>query len=190
MNLAWIPNAITLARMTLAAPLSWAILAERHELALALAFVAGASDAIDGWLAKHMRWQSHLGGLLDPIADKLMLTAAFVSLGVAGAVPMAMVALVLGRDLVIVAGAIAYHMLIGPLEAHPTRLSKLTTLLQILLVLALLTDSLAAVSLPPRLLDATLWLAAVVTLASGVHYVIAWSLKARRAWQRRSAARG
>jgi hypothetical protein len=57
-------------------------------------------------------------------------------------------------------------------------------------VLALLTDSLAAVSLPPRLLDATLWLAAVVTLASGVHYVIAWSLKARRAWQRRSAARG
>jgi cardiolipin synthase len=179
-TLAWLPNAITLARMALAAPLAWLILAERWQDALVVAVAAGLSDALDGLLAKRCGWQSRLGGLLDPIADKLVLSAGFVGLTVVGAVPPWLLALVIGRDLVIVAGAAAYHTLVAPLEARPSRLSKATTALQITLVPVLLVDRVAGSALPAGALAALLWATAAATLASGIHYVVAWSLKTRR----------
>lgn len=185
MNLSWIPNAITGARMAMAAPLAWLVLEGDRGTALALALVAGLSDALDGLLAKRFQWQSRLGGLIDPMADKLMLLAAFVSLGLVGEVPPWLVWLVIGRDVVIVAGAVAYHNLIGPLEARPSAISKLTTLLQILLVLALLVDGLQAVAVPRWLLTGLIGATAIATVASGVHYVLAWSGKTRQALRAR-----
>jgi cardiolipin synthase (CMP-forming) len=181
MSLSWIPNAITVARLLLAAPLAWAILADRPRLALVLAVVAGLSDALDGLLARRFGWRSRLGGLLDPAADKLMLLACYVSLVVVGGAPAWLLWLVLGRDLVIVAGAVAYHNLIGPLDAEPSRISKLTTFLQIALAVALLAEQLPVVAMPPWLHASLLWATAVVTLASGLHYVVVWTAKARRA---------
>ena len=181
MDFRWIPNAITGVRMALAAPLAWLILEGDRGAALALALAAGLSDAVDGLLAKRMGWQSRLGGLIDPMADKLMLLACFLSLGLVGEVPAWLVWLVIGRDVVIVLGAVAYHNLIGPLEARPSAISKLTTLLQILLVLALLVDGLAAVVVPEALLQALIAATAITTAASGAHYVYAWSGKTRRA---------
>jgi cardiolipin synthase len=179
----WIPNAITLARMAMAAPLAWLILAEAHVAALTLALVAGFSDALDGLLAKRFGWQSRLGGLLDPLADKLMLLACFVALALTEALPAWVTLLVIGRDLVIVAGAVAYHNLVGPLNAAPSAISKLTTVLQIVLVLVVLVDGLAAVALPGWSLAGLIVATAAATVASGVHYVISWTLKARRAWR-------
>ena len=101
-----------------------------------VAACAGASDALDGFLAKRYGWQSWLGGMLDPIADKLMLIACFVSLGTIGAHPAWLTWLVVGRDVVIVAGAVAYHSFIGRVDAQPTPLSKFTTCIQITYVLA------------------------------------------------------
>jgi cardiolipin synthase (CMP-forming) len=181
MRLSWIPNAITVARLLLAAPLAWAILDERPQLALALAVAAGLSDALDGLLARRFGWRSRLGGLLDPAADKLMLLACYVSLVVVGGAPAWLLWLVLGRDLVIVAGAVAYHNLIGRLEAEPSPLSKLTTFLQIALAVALLAGQLPAFAMPPWLHDALLWATAAATLASGLHYVVVWTAKAQRA---------
>jgi cardiolipin synthase len=181
MDFRWIPNAITGVRMALAAPLAWLILDGERGAALALALAAGLSDAVDGLLAKRMGWQSRLGGLIDPMADKLMLLAAFLSLGLIGEVPAWLVWLVVGRDVVIVAGAIAYHNLIGPLEARPSAISKLTTLLQILLVLALLIDGLDAVALPEAMILGLTIATAITTVASGLHYVYTWSGKTRRA---------
>lgn len=180
MNLSWIPNAITAMRLALAAPLAWLILSGDHVNALTLALVAGFSDALDGLLAKRFGWQSELGGLLDPVADKLMLLACFVALGIAGAVPAWLVGLVVGRDVVIVAGAVAYHNLVGPLQPAPSLLSKLTTCAQIAYALALLIDRVPQSALPPVALSALLWATAAATLASGLHYVGTWSLKARR----------
>jgi cardiolipin synthase len=180
MGLAWIPNAITAARLLMAAPLSWAILANEPRLALGLAAGAGLSDALDGLLARRFGWRSRLGALLDPMADKLMLLACYVSLAVIGGTPAWLVWLVLGRDLVIVAGAVAYHNFIGPLEAEPSRVSKLTTCLQIGLVLALLAEQLPSMALPHWLHGALLWSTAAATLASGLHYVVVWTIRARR----------
>jgi phosphatidylglycerophosphate synthase len=76
-----IPNAITIARMVMALPLLWLLAQERFREALALALLAGTSDVVDGFLAKRYGWQSVLGGILDPIADKLMLSVCFLVCG-------------------------------------------------------------------------------------------------------------
>lgn len=182
-----IPNVLTLLRMLLTVPLAWLLRNGRFDAALLLALFAGLSDALDGYLAKRFSWQSELGGLLDPVADKLLLLACFLGLADAGVLPWWLALLVLGRDVIIVAGAVAYHNLVGPLHAAPSYLSKLTTVLQILLVLATLLHL-------SRFAEWPLWLnqwllagVAVVTLASGFDYIARWSLKA---WRETHTQRG
>lgn len=181
MSLAWLPNAITFVRMGLAVPLAWLILDGAYGPALVVALLAGGSDAVDGWLAKRFGWDSWLGGVLDPMADKLMLVAAFAALTLNEASPVWLFALVIGRDLVIVAGAVAYHNLVGRLDARPSRLSKLTTLLQIVYILALLGSLTATRGWPVLLIPILGWLVAAATLASGLDYVARWALRARDA---------
>ena len=74
------PNAITIARMVMALPLLWLLMNAQFRPALALAVVAGLSDALDGFLARRNGWQTELGGLLDPLADKLLLSTCFFGL--------------------------------------------------------------------------------------------------------------
>lgn len=176
-----LPNALTGLRMLLVAPLAWLILNGRYDVALVVAAAAGLSDALDGFLAKHFGWQSWLGGILDPIADKLLLVACFVSLGLVGAHPEWLTWLVVGRDVVIVAGAVAYHNLIGRISAEPTLFSKLTTCIQITYVLAQLVNLSTWFSLPRVALQWLMWLTVVCTVASGMQYVAIWSAKALRA---------
>ena len=80
MSLRWIPNAICIVRIALVAPIVLSLLAQRYEVALLLFAVAGGSDGLDGFLAKRFSWQTRLGGLLDPIADKLLIAAALFGL--------------------------------------------------------------------------------------------------------------
>lgn len=184
-----LPNLLSGLRMLLVVPLAWLINAAHYDGALLVAACAGASDALDGYLAKRYGWQSWLGGVLDPIADKLMLVACFVSLGLVGAHPAWLTWLVVGRDVVIVAGAVAYHYLIGRLNAEPTQLSKFTTCVQIAYVLAQLLHLTSWFDLP--LFTASLmWGTVIFTGISGLQYVIVWSLKAHRQFALRSRTRG
>jgi len=176
-----LPNALTGLRMLLVAPLAWLILAARYDVALVIAAIAGLTDALDGFFAKHFGWQSWLGGILDPIADKLMLIACFVSLGLIGAHPEWLTWVVVGRDVVIVAGAVAYHILIGRIDAQPTLFSKLTTCIQITYVLAQLVNLTTWFSLPRVSVRALMWATAVCTIASGAQYVAIWSARALQA---------
>ncbi len=179
MNLRQLPNIITGVRMLLVLPLVGSLRDGQYAMALAIALIAGASDALDGWLAKRFGWQTRLGGLLDPVADKLLLVASFIGLWLAGAAPGWLAALVIGRDLTIVGGAVAYNAVVGPVEANPTLLSKTTTVAQIGLVLALLVG-LAWRALPADLAMVSIGLVAALTCASGIDYVVRWSLRARR----------
>ena len=182
-----LPNAITATRMVLAAPLAWFILEREFDEALVVTAIAGASDALDGFLAKRFKWQSWLGGVLDPLADKLMLLAAFTALTVEGAIPAWLFALVVGRDLLIVGGALAYHHLVGRMEAAPTRISKLTTLVQIAYVLCVLVDLTHAFELPRAVTTSLMVAVAVATVSSGLHYIVSYSLRARRLVKTRPA---
>ncbi len=182
-----LPNAITLTRIALVAPLVWLIANHRFEFALVVVAIAGVSDALDGLLAKRFGWRSWLGGVLDPVADKLLLIACFVSLDLAEVIPDWLMWLVVGRDLVIAAGATAYHFLIGRVVPQPSVLSKITTCIQIVCVLALLLKLSGALPLPDAIDETLVWLTALATAASGMHYVVVWSLKALHAGTREDA---
>ena len=173
-----LPNALTALRMLFVVPLAWLIGDGRYESALLIAAVAGATDALDGLLAKRYGWQSWLGGVLDPIADKLMLLACFVMLGAVGAHPWWLTYLVVGRDIVIVTGAVIYHHFIGRLHAQPTPLSKATTCVQICYVLAQLLH-LTRWFEWPLLISSLMWATVALTAVSGLQYVVVWSAKAR-----------
>jgi cardiolipin synthase len=185
MLLRHLPNLVTILRMLLVVPLCWLIDRGQYDGALVIAAIAGFSDAVDGFLAKHYGWQTWLGGILDPIADKLLLTAAFLWLAFAGDVPQWLAALVIARDLVIVVGAIAYHGLIGRFDASPSPLSKLTTLVQIVFVLGELLRLSRWIEMPDNVRNAAIGITAALTIASGLHYVVVWSA---RAWRSRPAA--
>ena len=87
MTRAQLPNALTVSRMVMALPLLWLLASARWQAALVLALVAGATDVLDGFLAKRYGWQSVLGGILDPIADKLLLSVCFLGLWSSGQLP-------------------------------------------------------------------------------------------------------
>ena len=164
--------------MLLVLPLVWSLQSGDYDAALAIALVAGASDALDGWLAKRFEWQTRLGSLLDPVADKLLLVGSLVGLWLADACPGWLCALVIGRDVVIVSGAVAYNALIGPVDGNPTLLSKTTTVAQIGLVLGLLVG-LDRRGLPAQWATVGIWVVAALTFASGLDYVVRWSARAR-----------
>ncbi len=179
MNWRHLPNAITGLRLAMAPLLLWLLWANHFQTALAVALVAGISDLVDGFLAKRFGWQSRLGSLLDPIADKLMLGLALVGLWLVAMLPAWLVGLVLVRDLVIVAGAAAWWRLGGPFDGEPTLLGKLCTLSQVALVLLCLVE-LAGWPLPLQVRLEAILLVALLTFFSGIDYVIRYGVRASR----------
>ncbi len=172
-----IPNLISIMRIFLSVPVVWLLLEQQFGVALVLFAVAGISDGLDGYLAKHYGWESHLGGLLDPLADKVLLISSFLSLAVIGMIPVWLVVLVILRDLVIVTGALVYHFRVMELEAEPSMISKVNTVAQIFLVLAVVLDQ-GLVQLPMLVTQGLIWVVMATTLASGVNYVWVWSRRA------------
>jgi cardiolipin synthase len=168
-----IPNAITVFRILLVAPVVVLMAQQRFGFALALFVTAGVSDAVDGFLAKTFHWQSRLGSYLDPLADKLLLVCSYVMLGWLGFMPAWLVVLVVLRDVVIFSGALAYYFLLRPFEGQPLLISKLNTFLQLLLVFATLVH-LGMHPIPDPVLNALIALVALSTLASGISYVYIW----------------
>ena len=160
-------------------PVVWALLEDYFGLAMILFAVAGASDGLDGFLAKHYHWESRLGSILDPLADKLLLVASFASLVWLELLPASLLWLVLGRDIVIVVGGLAYHYLLGQFTLLPLWSSKTNTLFQILLVLGVIIGHYADLAIA-FWIDIGTWLVVASVLISGMEYVIVWG---RKAWQ-------
>lgn len=166
-------------RILLVAPVVYALASQQYILALVLFAIAGISDALDGFLAKHFHWQSRLGSILDPIADKLLLVASFATLTWLGLLPVWLLWIVLVRDVIIVVGGLAYHYRFGQFELTPLWSSKINTTLQILLVFLVIvqqqwwSDLQVAVTVG-------IWLVLASVINSGAEYVLIWG---RRAWQ-------
>ena len=177
MSLSWLPNAISLFRIALVPPILALLLNGRHAFALVLFFVAGFSDGLDGYLAKRFNWHSRAGALLDPIADKLLVAGTVVTLAVTGHLPIWLAAIVILRDVVIVGGAMAYNFLFRPVEGNPTRISKLNTAFELLLVLFVISR--AGFGWPDQITITMLGAAVLVTvIISGIDYVWSWTNRA------------
>ena len=174
-----IPNIITGVRFLLVPLLVWSLVERNFGLALATFGIMGVSDGLDGFLAKHYGWKTRLGEFLDPLADKTMLVSAYITLGFGGLVPFWLVITIILRDVVILTGAGVYHLLTRQLQMVPSLISKLNTLAQIILVLAVIFDQL--IELPGNLVSIIIILTLFTTVASGIAYVIEWSSRAKQA---------
>lgn len=178
MSLKWIPNAISLLRIALVAPILMLILKDSFAWALALFWLAGFSDGVDGYLAKRFEWHTRLGALLDPVADKLLVAGTFITLAYTQDIPVWLAAVVIFRDVVIVVGATAYNFLVRPVQGEPTRVSKLNTALQMLFLLFVLSR--AGFGWPDQISITVLGASVLITVViSGVDYVWSWSSRAR-----------
>jgi len=168
---------ISAIRILLVAPIAAAL--AHHELALTIALfgIAAASDAADGFLAKRFGWQSELGAILDPAADKLLLATVFITLAYLGLVPLWLVAVAVARDFVIVVGAILYRYFLGPLRVRASVVSKFNTLCQTAFILSVVCR--AEFSMPPAgtvmLLGALVFVTVVI---SGIDYVLIYGRRA------------
>ncbi len=173
MNIANIPNIITLARIMLVPIVVWAIASNQMEIAFAVFIVAGVSDAVDGFLAKRFNMTSDLGALLDPLADKALLVSIYIALGIWGAIPRWIVILVVSRDIMIVAAVIVSWLFGRPVQMKPLMVSKLNTAAQVAFA-ALVLGSLGFGFERAPLRFVLMGLVTVFTLSSVSLYLVEW----------------
>ena len=168
-----LPNLITLGRILLVPVIIWAITSGQMAVAFVLFFIAGVSDAVDGFLAKRFNMTSELGALLDPLADKALLVSIYISLGVWGEIPRWLVILVVSRDIMIVSAVIVSWLFDKPVAMKPLMVSKLNTVVQVAFA-ALVLGSLAF-NFNSRPYDLILMgFVTVFTLVSVSLYLVEW----------------
>jgi cardiolipin synthase len=174
-----LPNALTLFRMLSVGPIVYLLLTGRYRAAFVVVLCAGISDLLDGFLARRFGWMTHFGGILDPLADKLMLVTVSITLAWLGYLPAWLVALMVLRDLLIIGGAWYYHNYVARITAaSPSILSKWNTLFQIMLVV-LVMWSLAFGAIDGAWITGLVSIVALTTFLSGAQYVRVWSKRAR-----------
>jgi|SRR5262249_11696420 len=139
--------------------------------ALLVFCLASLTDLLDGYIARTRGRQTRLGAFLDPVADKLLLTSAFVTLTYLKVIPFWIAVVVVSRDLVLTVGVLVIHVAGATVHPAPSMLGKLSTFFQMATVLAAM---LAFYYVRPLLLlPRTLaWVTAILTVASGLQYLV------------------
>ena len=173
-----IPNLLTFLRMALIPVFAILLVYQKQGLALAVFTVAGVTDGIDGFIARRMKQESELGTIIDPIADKLLMTVAFVMLtlpSVMGTarhlpVPFWVTATVIGRDIGIVAIAGAINMMTGFHGFKPSWLGKASTFVQVVGVILILVAAVCPY-LRGFYLPTVYTIVAAFAVFSGIHYI-------------------
>lgn len=168
-----IPNFITVARVMSVPVIFWLLVTGETRTAFFVFVAAGASDALDGYLAKRFSWQTELGAILDPMADKLLLVSLFIALGVAKELPLWLVIAVVSRDILIVLAVMVSWVMSQPVAIKPLVISKINTLFQIVLVATVLADAAFGLGLG-MLRTALVWITGTLTLLSLAAYLRGW----------------
>ena len=166
-----VPNLLTCLRIALTPFIVSAVLGGHCGRALHLSMIAGATDALDGYVARRFGVATRAGAYLDPIADKLLLTLLYIAIGMASLAPVWLVMLIVLRDVVILAMAVAGLLLTGVRDFPPSVWGKLSTMVQIataLMMLAVCAYPLAAASATVQMF---VILCAAATVWSGAHYL-------------------
>jgi len=173
-----VPNLLSILRMGLVPLFIIAIIEGDSPRALAIFVVAGVTDALDGFIARFWEQQTLLGTYLDPIADKLLLTSAYVVLSIPALnpvlpIPMWVTGLVIARDVLIVVMAMSMYLATGVRSFPPTGIGKVTTMLQIATVAVLLLGATTGgFSGFTTTATALIYLTAGLTVTSGLGYIL------------------
>lgn len=171
-----LPNALSILRIILTVPVVMTLLNHQYLFAIILFFIAGVTDALDGWIAKRFSFQTRLGSILDPIADKALLVSSFLALFWIGLLPLWLLILVFLRDVIIVAGTVGYFLGSDTSEDElltPSNLSKFNTVLQIALVLFLVIVQIYPIAY--QWTTIFFIIIATSTVLSGADYVWIWT---------------
>jgi cardiolipin synthase len=164
-----IPNTLTIIRILLIPVFVICLLYDRPVLALLIFVGAGITDGIDGWIARAYRQRTVIGTYLDPIADKLLLTTAFVILAILGSIPGWLTVIVIARDVIIALGILILYLTSHRVEIKPAIIGKTSTFFQILTI----AWALVAPYSPffKSFLPSLIWLTAALTCMSGLQYI-------------------
>jgi cardiolipin synthase (CMP-forming) len=167
-----IPNFLTLLRIVLVPVIVILLMDGSFCVALVLLAVSGVTDVLDGFLARVLHQQTVLGAYLDPIADKALMISCFVTLSVKKFIPGWLSVIVISRDCIIMLGVSVLTMLSVPFKIKPILLSKLTTLIQIVTILAVLVKNCWSPNMQQAIpLDTLFLVTAVMTVITGLHYM-------------------
>lgn len=182
-----LPNTLTFARLFASPVIGYLILHEQHVAALSLFALAGVTDVIDGYIARKWNLQTVVGSVIDPMADKTLMTILTVCLAVKGALPVWCAGVILGRDVALAISAIYFRWISLPppktmsrywdfslpsAEVHPTNISKLNTALQLALIGACVANPIVGESADwAAALEAMQYTVATTTVWSGLSYV-------------------
>ena len=173
----FLPNLLTLLRIALIPVFAYFLVRKEYAIALPIFAVAALTDFADGYLARRFRVASRLGAALDPVADKLNMLVATVVLAWQTLLPLWLAIAIVARDVIIVVGVVVYQMAIGRLEISPSRLSKLNTLLEFVILLLVIAMG-AGWLRPGPWLTLGFVLVGATTIASGLQYAWVGATKA------------
>ena len=170
-----LPNFVTLLRIGLIPLFLLMIFKRKAFLALLIFLLAGMTDLLDGFLARLFKKKTKIGAFLDPAADKLLMTASYIALSIPSLnslnlIPFWLTATVIGRDLVIVFGALVVNRMTGHTTFLPTILGKINTVCQVSTLFLVLLHNYLQVS--PLYLKWVFCLTFVLAFLSGINYII------------------
>lgn len=181
------PNLITLTRVALVPIFVLMLVQKRAFGALLVVLLAGLSDVLDGFAARKYHQRTKIGTLIDPMADKILLSTAYIvltirSLGFTYVIPLWLTAAVIARDVIIVAGAVAISLTRGRREFPPTIFGKMSTVCQVATVFWVVLSNYVSVSAQagwrflsgiatPSVLNAFYIATLISTIISGANYI-------------------
>ncbi len=164
-----LPNSLTVLRILLIPVFVGLLLYEHYDSALITLLIAALTDVLDGMAARMTNQRTRLGEYLDPLADKLLLMSAIITLSVLDFIPIWAVIVVVSRDAILLTGTVVANLAETDIGISPTALGKGTTFVQICYVIAVMLH--VTRQLPVFLVDPFLWGMVALTLGSGVHYL-------------------
>ncbi|KAI9762294.1 MAG: hypothetical protein M4579_000442 [Chaenotheca gracillima] len=184
-NIYTVPNILTFSRLIAAPVIGYLVLHDYHAWAVGLFAYAGITDLVDGYIARRWNLQTVVGTVIDPMADKTLMTVLTVCLAIKGLLPVWLAAIILGRDVGLGIAAIYYRYISLPppktmarywdfslpsAEVHPTTISKINTALQLALIGACTAQPLITADIA-NAMTAAQYLVATTTVWSGASYI-------------------
>jgi cardiolipin synthase len=167
----FIPNLLSIIRIGLVYPILNNIYLSNFELSIIFFIIAAITDALDGFLARKMNWQTYLGTLLDPIADKLLLSGTIFILWLNQLIPFYIFVIFISRDVAILLGA-AIQMTLNESDTPlPNLLGKLTTSLQVIYIATIFLKEIFNIKFSLYVLDIFI---IFITLLSLIVYAYNW----------------
>lgn len=167
-------NQLTILRMVFVPVFILLLVYGRIGAAIGVFFLAGVTDLLDGFIARRFEQKTALGIFLDPMADKLLLTSAFITLSLDSlplivTIPLWLTITVISRDILLVTSVVVINLTAGRHLFPPTQLGKWTTVVQLLLVMIVLAGNWFGAE--PPFFQPAVFITLLLTVTSGIHYL-------------------